>query len=127
MAAHRLRTSFDLIVIGAGPGRLHRGDPRGAVRPQGGVHRKRAAVGGHLPAHRMHPVQDVTRCVRTVYVRPAAGSGDRFEVYRHTNGYCALMRRKDKVVSQLTGGVAGLFKKHNITRIQGAREVHKCR
>ncbi len=39
----------------------------------------------------------------------------------------ALMRRKDKVVNQLTGGVAGLFKKHQIAQDPGERAVHKCR
>ena len=31
----------------------------------------------------------------------------------------AMLSRKDKIVDQLTGGVAGLFKKHGITRFEG--------
>ncbi|MBV1961310.1 MAG: dihydrolipoyl dehydrogenase [Immundisolibacteraceae bacterium] len=34
-----------------------------------------------------------------------------------------MVARKDKIVKQLTGGIAGLFKKNKITRIEGSAEL----
>ena len=65
---------YDLVVIGAGPGRLRRRDPGGAARHEGRLRREAADPGRHLPEHRLHPQQGPARLERAVPPGQARGS-----------------------------------------------------
>ena len=111
---------FDLVVIGSGPGGYI-----AAIRA--------AQLGLKVACIEKEPRLGGT-CLRIGCIPSKAllDASERFTYARHRGAeiglkftdlqidIAALMRRKDKVVDQLTGGVAGLFKKNKITRIQGA-------
>ncbi len=111
--------SFDLVVIGSGPG--------------GYVAAIRAAqLGMRVACVERDPTLGGT-CLNVGCIPSKAmlESSERFvEARDHlavhgvkTSGVeldlPTMLGRKDKIVSQLTGGIAGLFKKNKITRIEG--------
>ncbi len=112
-------TSYDLIVIGAGPG--------------GYVAAIRAAQLGLNVASVEKESQLGGTCLRIGCIPSKAllDSSERFEETRHAlkaHGIdvgdvrldlAAMLKRKDQVVAGLTRGVEALFKKHRITRLQG--------
>jgi dihydrolipoyl dehydrogenase len=115
--------SFDLVVIGAGPG--------GYVAAIRG-----AQLGMKVACVEKEPVLGGT-CLRIGCIPSKAllDSSELFEKARDglevhgvkTSGVeldlAAMMRRKDKVVKGLTGGVGSLFKKNGIKHIRGAARI----
>ena len=111
-------TSYDLVIIGAGPGGYV-----GAIRAaqlglKVGVVEKRAKLGG--------------TCLNVGCI-PSKALLHSSEKYREaTHGFAkhgikasveldlaTMLKRKDGVVDQLTKGVAFLFRKHKIDHLQG--------
>jgi dihydrolipoamide dehydrogenase len=115
--------TFDLVVIGAGPG-------------------------GYVAAIRAAQLGLKTACVEkdkslggtclNVGCIPSKALLDSSEHFEHTKSKLAkhgvvvgdvkldlpaMMKRKDQVVSQLTTGIAGLFKKNKVTHVQGHGRV----
>src|SRR5687767_14247944 len=110
--------SFDLIVIGAGPG-------------------------GYVAAIRAAQLGFKTACVEREYLggtclnvgcipsKALLDSSERFYTVKHqlarhginvqgaTLDLPKMMARKDDVVAKLTGGVGGLFRKHRIEHLKG--------
>ena len=111
---------FDLVVIGAGPG--------------GYVAAIRAAqLGMSVACIDKHPALGGT-CLRVGCIPSKAllESSERFWEARHGElaahgielgepklDLAKMIARKDKIVAQLTSGVAGLFKKNKVTRYEG--------
>lgn len=110
---------FDLVVLGAGPG--------------GYVAAIRAAqLGLHVACVEREPVLGGT-CLRIGCIPSKAliESSEKFAEARHDLArhgvkvgavdldLPTMLRRKDTVVSALTKGVEGLFKKHRVTRFAG--------
>ena len=109
--------SFDCIVIGSGPGgyvaaiRAAQLGMRTAV-----VERDR--VGGRCLNYACIPAKAVLRAADVLTeVREAGEFG--IVVGEPTVDFAAVMARRDKVVSTLTGGVSGLFKKNSIELVTG--------
>lgn len=115
--------SYDLVVIGAGPG--------------GYVASIRAAqLGLRVACVEREPALGGT-CLRVGCIPSKAllESSERYEECRHglkahgvvtgdvTLDLPAMLRRKDSVVLALTKGVEGLFKKNRITRIAGQARI----
>jgi dihydrolipoamide dehydrogenase len=115
--------SFDLVVIGAGPG--------------GYVASIRAAqLGLRVACVEREPALGGT-CLRVGCIPSKAllESSERYEECRHglkahgvltgdvTLDLPAMLRRKDSVVLALTKGVEGLFKKNRITRVTGQARI----
>ena len=117
--------SFDLIVIGGGPGGY-----TAAIRARSSSCRwpaSRSATRSprrHVPQCRLHPEQGAARLQRNVR-DDAAQTGQRhgIRVGSVALDLPAMLARKDKVVSELVGGVAGLFKKYKVTPLYGAGKL----
>lgn len=115
--------TFDLIVIGAGPGGYVAAIRAAQLGLRVAVVEQEAALGG--------------TCLRVGCIPSKAllESSERYEEARNVlklHGVMVgevgldlptMMRRKDLVVSALTKGIEGLFKKHKITRYQGRGRI----
>src|SRR5450432_36464 len=110
--------SFDCIVIGAGPG----GYVAAIRAAQLGMNTaviERGAVGGRCLNVACIPAKAVLRAADILSeVREAGDFGIR--VAEPSVDFAAVMARRAKVVSTLTGGVAGLFKKNKIELVAGS-------
>ncbi len=110
-------TSYDTIVIGSGPGgyvaaiRAAQLGKRTAVIEQD-------AVGGRCLNYACIPAKALLRSADLLSeIRDAGEFGLR--VAGVEVDYAAVQARREKVVSTLTGGVGGLFKKNGIDLIEG--------
>jgi dihydrolipoamide dehydrogenase len=115
--------AYDLVVIGAGPGGYTAAIRAAQLGMAVAVVEKDAALGG--------------TCLNVGCI-PSKALLDSSEHYHHalhalaTHGVQAtgvtldlptMMKRKDQVVRGLTQGVAGLFKKNKITRLEGIGRI----
>ena len=89
--------SFDVIVIGGGPGGLSRGHPRGPEQALGRLHRRleeprrQLRFRRHLPECGLHPLQGAAGVLRAVSPRAARVRGARHRSSRALQ----LRRRRD--------------------------------
>ena len=109
--------SYDCIVIGSGPG----GYVAAIRAAQLGMRTavvERDAVGGRCLNYACIPAKAVLRSADVLSeVRDAGEFG--IVVGEPTVDFAAVVARRQKVVSTLTGGVSGLFKKNSIELITG--------
>jgi dihydrolipoamide dehydrogenase len=110
-------TSYDCIVIGSGPGGYVAAIRAAQLGKKTAVV-ERDKVGGRCLNYACIPAKAVLRSADLVSeIRDAEEFGlkvDGVEVV-----YAAVQARRDKVVSTLTSGVSGLFKKDGIELIEG--------
>ncbi|HEY1187445.1 MAG TPA: dihydrolipoyl dehydrogenase [Gemmata sp.] len=119
--------SYDLVVIGGGPGGY-----TAAIRA--------AQLGLKTACIEKRPNKALGGTCLNVGCIPSKALLDSSEAYEHTLHKLArhgvkvegvtldldtMLKRKDKVVSELTGGVAFLFKKYGVTPIYGAGKLLK--
>jgi hypothetical protein len=103
--------NFDVVVIGAGPGRLPRRNPRRAARAQDRLHRclrrqgRQAGAGRHLPRVGCIPSKALLDSSRQFWnlTHMFADHGISAENPKIDVG--AMIGRKDKIVKQFTGGI----------------------
>jgi dihydrolipoyl dehydrogenase len=110
-------TNYDCLVIGSGPGgyvaaiRAAQLGMRTAVA-------ERDRVGGRCLNYACIPAKAVLRSADVLSeVREASEFG--VATNEPTVDFGAVVQRREKVISTLTGGVAGLFKKNGIDLIEG--------
>ena len=101
-------------------GRLHGGDPGRPARCERGLHRGGPGARRHLPAGRLHPDEGVG----ADRALPAPGARLVREARRvgrasPSSTSPAANEWKAAVVSQMTGGVASLFKANGVEWVQG--------
>jgi dihydrolipoamide dehydrogenase len=109
--------TFDCVVIGAGPGG-YVAAIRAAQLGMATAVVERGAVGGRCLNVACIPAKAVLRAADVLSeVREAGDFG--IVVAEPTVDFGAVMARREKVVSTLTGGVSGLFKKNKIELIAG--------
>jgi dihydrolipoamide dehydrogenase len=114
--------SFDCVVIGAGPGG-YVAAIRAAQLGMSTAVVERASVGGRCLNVACIPAKAVLRAADILSeVRDAAEYG--IVVAEPKVDFAAVMERRGKVVSTLTGGVAGLFKKNKIELIEGEASLN---
>jgi len=115
--------TFDCVVIGAGPGG-YVAAIRAAQLGMATAVVERGAVGGRCLNVACIPAKAVLRAADILSeVREA---GDFWIVVAEPSiDFPAVMARRDKVVSTLTGGVSGLFKKNKIELIAGEATLTK--
>ena len=109
--------TFDCVVIGAGPGG-YVAAIRAAQLGMTTAVVERDSVGGRCLNVACIPAKAVLRAADVLSeVREAGDFG--IVVAEPTVDFGAVMARREKVVSTLTGGVSGLFKKNKIELIAG--------
>jgi dihydrolipoyl dehydrogenase len=110
-------SSYDCVVIGAGPGGYVAAIRAAQLGMKTAVV-ERDRVGGRCLNYACIPAKAV---LRTADILTEVRESDEFGV--KVSGvevdYPAVLKRRDKVVSTLTGGVSGLFKKGGIELIEG--------
>lgn len=119
MAAQAPEDTFDLVVIGAGPGGYVAAIRAAQLGLKVACVEREKALGG--------------TCLRVGCIPSKAllESSERFdEAKRHLGEHgiqisevgldlAKMLKRKERIVGQLTGGVDGLFKKNKVTRLHG--------
>jgi dihydrolipoamide dehydrogenase len=111
-------SAYDVIVIGSGPG----GYVAAIRAAQLGFRTavvERDKVGGRCLNYACIPAKAV---LRVADVLAEIREADQFGITVNDSSvdFGAVMKRRDKVVSTLTGGVSGLFKKNEVKLIEGA-------
>ena len=110
-------TSYDMIVIGSGPGGYVAAIRAAQLGKKTAVIEK-DKVGGRCLNYACIPAKAVLRSADLLdEIREAGDYG--LNVSGVEVDYRAVQGRREKVVSTLTGGVAGLFKKNDIDLIEG--------
>ena len=110
-------SSYDCIVIGSGPGG-YVGAIRAAQLGMKTAVVEKDRVGGRCLNYACIPAKAVLRVADVLTeVREADEFG--IKVGPPKVDFAAVGKRRDKVVSTLTGGVSGLFKKNGIELIEG--------
>src|SRR5271165_1492477 len=111
-------TSYDCIVIGSGPGGYVAAIRAAQLGKKTAVI-ERDKVGGRCLNYACIPAKAVLRSADLLTeIREADEYG--LKVASVEVDYSGVQARREKVVSTLTGGVAGLFKKNGIDLIEGA-------
>ena len=111
-------TSYDCIVIGSGPGGYVAAIRAAQLGKKTAVI-ERDKVGGRCLNYACIPAKAVLRSADLLSeIREADEYG--LKVASVEVDYAAVQARREKVVSTLTGGVAGLFKKNKIDLIEGS-------
>jgi dihydrolipoamide dehydrogenase len=110
-------SSFDCVVIGSGPGGYVAAIRAAQLGMKTAVVEK-DQVGGRCLNYACIPAKAVLRVADVMSeVRDAGDFG--IQVGEPQLDYDAVRARRQKVISTLTGGVAGLFKKNQIELIEG--------
>ncbi len=110
-------TSYDMIVIGSGPGGYVAAIRAAQLGKRTAVIEK-DRVGGRCLNYACIPAKAVLRSADLLdEIREAGDYG--LNVSGVEVDYPAVQARREKVVGTLTGGVAGLFKKNSIDLIEG--------
>jgi dihydrolipoamide dehydrogenase len=110
-------SSYDCVVIGSGPGGYVAAIRAAQLGMKTAVVEK-DRVGGRCLNYACIPAKAVLRVADVLTeVREADAFG--IKVSEPEIDYPAVIKRREKVVSTLTGGVAGLFKKNKIELIEG--------
>ncbi|MBI2338809.1 MAG: dihydrolipoyl dehydrogenase [Deltaproteobacteria bacterium] len=123
--ANTEQTSFDLIVIGAGPGGYVAAIRAAQLGLKVACVEKEKTLGGTclnvgcIPSKALLESSELYAQAKESFKE----HGINFEAV--SLDLKKFMARKDDVVKRLTGGVAGLFKKNKITHLSGTAKVHK--
>ena len=111
-------SSYDCIVIGSGPGGYVAAIRAAQLGMKTAVIEK-DQVGGRCLNYACIPAKAVLRVADVLSeIREAGEFG--IKVAEPEVDYAGVSARREKVISTLTGGVAGLFKKNRIELIEGA-------
>jgi dihydrolipoamide dehydrogenase len=112
--------SFDTIVIGSGPGGYVAAVRSAQLGLRTAVIERDDVVGGRCLNYACIPAKAVLRSADILTeVREAGEYGITLNGTEPTVDFGAIGERRKKVISTLTGGVSGLFKKNNVELISG--------
>src|SRR4051794_10920541 len=112
--------SFDTIVIGSGPGGYVAAVRSAQLGLRTAVIERDDLVGGRCLNSASTPAKAVLRSADILTeVREAGEYGISLNGTEPTVDFGAIGERRTKVISTLTGGVSGLFKKNDIELISG--------
>ncbi len=109
---------YDLLVIGAGPGGYVCAIRAAQLGMKVGVIEKRKALGGTCLNIGCIPSKALLQSSH-LYAQAQRGFDAHGIAAKVSLDLAKMLERKDKVVEQLTGGVAYLFKKNKIDHIEG--------
>jgi dihydrolipoamide dehydrogenase len=112
--------SFDTIVIGSGPGGYVAAVRSAQLGLRTAVIERDNVVGGRCLNYACIPAKAVLRSADILSeVREAGEYGINLNGTEPTVDFGAIGERRKKVISTLTGGVSGLFKKNDVEVISG--------
>ncbi|MDX6715432.1 MAG: dihydrolipoamide dehydrogenase, partial [Baekduia sp.] len=112
--------TFDCIVIGSGPGGYVAAVRAAQLGMSVAVVERDSVVGGRCLNYACIPAKAVLRSADILSeVREAGEFGIVLNGTEPTVDFGAIGERRSKVISTLTGGVSGLFKKNNVELISG--------
>lgn len=112
--------SFDIIVIGSGPGGYVAAVRSAQLGLRTAVIERDDVVGGRCLNYACIPAKAVLRSADILSeVREAGEYGINLNGTEPTVDFGAIGERRKKVISTLTGGVSGLFKKNGVEVISG--------
>jgi len=112
--------SFDIIVIGSGPGGYVAAVRSAQLGLRTAVIERDDVVGGRCLNYACIPAKAVLRSADILTeVREAGEYGINLNGTEPTVDFGAIGERRKKVISTLTGGVSGLFKKNGVELIAG--------
>ncbi len=114
-------SSYDCIVIGSGPGGYVAAIRAAQLGMKTAVV-ERDVVGGRCLNYACIPAKAVLR-VADVLAEIDEADDFGISVPERSVDFAKVMARREKVISTLTGGVAGLFKKNKIEYIEGHGSV----
>lgn len=116
------QNSFDLVIIGAGPGGYICAIRAAQLGMRVGVVEARAQLGGTCLNVGCIPSKALLQSSEkySEALHDFAGHGIKASVKLDL---AAMLKRKDDVVARLTQGVAGLFKKNKITHLHGTGKI----
>jgi dihydrolipoamide dehydrogenase len=117
--------NFDLIVIGAGPGGYIAAIRAAQLGLKVACIDKRAALGGTCLNVGCIPSKALLESTELFHTAQKNFSKHGILAESVRVDLDAMMKRKDAVVRQLTGGIAGLFKKNKITAFTGEARFDK--
>jgi dihydrolipoamide dehydrogenase len=111
-------SSYDCVVIGSGPGGYVAAIRAAQLGMRTAVVEKDDVVGGRCLNYACIPAKAVLRVADVLSEVDEAGDFG-IDVSGRTVDFPAVAQRREKVVSTLTGGVSGLFRKNGIELIRG--------
>jgi dihydrolipoamide dehydrogenase len=114
---------YDLAVIGAGPGGYVAAIRAAQLGMKVACIEKGAALGGTCLNVGCIPSKALLESSERYLAARDELSAHGVEVGAPKLNLATMMARKDKVVGELTRGVAGLFKKNKVTRLTGAARL----
>jgi dihydrolipoamide dehydrogenase len=116
--------TFDCIVIGSGPGGYVAAVRAAQLGMTVAVIERDDVVGGRCLNYACIPAKAVLRSADILSeIRDAGEFGISLNGTTPTVDFGAIGERRNKVISTLTGGVSGLFKKNEVTLISGAASL----
>ena len=116
-------TQYDLIVIGAGPGGYVAAIRAAQLGMKVACVEKDQALGGTCLNVGCIPSKALLESSEHYHMAQTGLAGHGIQVGQVKLDLATMMARKDKIVGELTRGVAGLFKKNKIDWIQGTARL----
>src|SRR3954469_7008965 len=112
--------AYDCIVVGSGPGGYVAAIRAAQLGMKTAVVERDDVVGGRCLNYACIPAKAVLRSADILTeVREAGEYGISLNGTEPTVDFGAIGERRTKVITTLTGGVSGLFKKNDVTVISG--------
>src|SRR3979490_3085642 len=112
--------AYDCIVIGSGPGGYVAAIRAAQLGMTTAVIERDDVVGGRCLNYACIPAKAVLRSADILSeVRDAGEFGISLNGTEPTVDFAAISERRKKVITTLTGGVSGLFKKNSVELISG--------
>src|SRR3954464_1850129 len=114
---------FDLVVIGAGPGGYVAAIRAAQLGLKTAVVEKEAALGGTCLRIGCIPSKALLESSELFFQAKTKFGEHGIKVPEVGLDLAAMLKRKDQIVTNLTKGVDGLFRKNKITRYAGSARI----
>lgn len=113
----------DLVVIGAGPGGYVAAIRAAQLGLDVACIDKEERLGGTCLRIGCIPSKALLESSERFHWAKHDAASHGVKISKVEPDVAALLKRKDKIVEELTGGIAGLFKKNKVTRYEGSGKV----